>query len=116
MKLPVWIKPALGGAVAGAIALAVVGFNWGGWMTTGGAEDMADKQTAAAIVETLTPYCLQDARRDSSSFAQLVGMKDEPARTQRAFIEDAGWATPLGGERADRKLAEACLAAFNEAS
>ena len=27
------VKPALWGAAAGAIALAIVGFNWGGWVT-----------------------------------------------------------------------------------
>ena len=115
MKLPDWTKPALGGAVTGAIAVAVIGFNWGGWMTTGGAEDMAKKQTALAIVETLTPYCFQSARADSTTYAQFVALKSEPARAQRAFIEEAGWATPPGGDRAVAKLSEACLAALNEA-
>ena len=32
------VKPALWGAAAGAIALAIVGFNWGGWVTGGTAE------------------------------------------------------------------------------
>src|ERR1700747_2586345 len=35
------IKPVLWGAVGGAILLATIGFNWGGWVTTGTAEAMA---------------------------------------------------------------------------
>ena len=33
MKMRPEIKPALMGAVGGAIVLAIVGFNWGGWIT-----------------------------------------------------------------------------------
>jgi len=33
MKLPIETKPALWGAACGAIALAIVGFSWGGWVT-----------------------------------------------------------------------------------
>ena len=29
------VQPALWGAACGAIALAIVGFNWGGWVTGG---------------------------------------------------------------------------------
>jgi len=43
------IKPILWGAVGGAIALAVIGFNWGGWVTSGTAEARA-KETAATAV------------------------------------------------------------------
>jgi hypothetical protein len=35
MQSPEWLKPALYGAACGAIALATVGFSWGGWVTGG---------------------------------------------------------------------------------
>ena len=35
MKSPKWLKPTLYEAAGGAIALAVVGFSWGGWVTGG---------------------------------------------------------------------------------
>jgi hypothetical protein len=44
MKLPAATKPFLWGAAAGAIALAIVGFNWGGWLTG---------QVASACAEAL---------------------------------------------------------------
>ena len=45
-----WEKIKLGSwsAVGGAIGLAIVGFNWGGWVTGGAAEAMA-KQRAAVL-------------------------------------------------------------------
>ena len=53
MQAPAQLKPALWGAVGGAIALAIVGFTWGGWMTGGKSarwidEDMADTFTRKA--------------------------------------------------------------------
>lgn len=38
MKFPPETKPALLGAVGGAIALAIYGFTWGGWVGAGTAE------------------------------------------------------------------------------
>jgi hypothetical protein len=41
------LKPALWGAVAGAGALAIVGFTWGGWVTGGKADVLARQQVEA---------------------------------------------------------------------
>jgi hypothetical protein len=49
----------LWGAVAGAAALAVVGFTWGGWVTGGQAEAMTLKRSEAAVVAALTPICIE---------------------------------------------------------
>ena len=47
------IKPVLWGAVGGAIVLAIVGFNWGGWVTGGTAVAMAKETAATAVAERL---------------------------------------------------------------
>jgi type VI protein secretion system component VasF len=31
MRVPVWIKPGVWGAVIGAVAIMIVGFSWMGW-------------------------------------------------------------------------------------
>ena len=41
MKIPVWIKPGIWGAVVGAIAIAIIGFSQLGWSTSGTAEKLA---------------------------------------------------------------------------
>ncbi len=38
MNIPIETKPALWGLAGGALALAVIGFTWGGWITAGTAE------------------------------------------------------------------------------
>ena len=58
MQLPTWLKPALLGAGVGAIALAIVGFSWGGWVTGGSEKDMALMQSNVAVAAALTPYCV----------------------------------------------------------
>ena len=45
----------LWGAVAGAIALAIVGFTWGGWVSAGTAKAQAD----AAGWTALLPICAE---------------------------------------------------------
>ena len=50
MKIPAEVKPALWGAVGGAILLAFIGFTWGGWMTGAQARDRAEKGASAAVV------------------------------------------------------------------
>ena len=58
MKTPVETKPAVWGAIGGAVALAIVGFNWGGWVTAGKAEADAAKRTNDAVVVALAPVCV----------------------------------------------------------
>ncbi|MFC3704288.1 hypothetical protein ACFOOL_05915 [Devosia honganensis] len=112
MNLPDWTKPALYGAGVGAIALAIIGFTWGGWVTGGSAQDMATKQSAADVVSALTPYCVQRSLDDINAAAVLVEFNAASASGRRAVIEKAGWATPLGSDVPNRALAQACQLAL----
>ncbi len=112
MNIPVWTKPALSGAVVGAIALAIIGFAWGGWVTAGSAKDLATKQSASDVVVALTPYCVDRTRTDSNAAAVLAEMAAATTSAKRAVIEKAGWATPLGTETPNRALAQACQIAI----
>ncbi|MFT6558351.1 hypothetical protein [Sneathiella sp.] len=114
MQIPEWTKPALIGAGTGAIALAIVGFNWGGWVTANAALQMSSKSSATAVTEALLPYCLQNSKRDANSMDVLVKLKEANNYQRRGIVEKAGWATPLGAERPDRALAEACQIALKE--
>ena len=112
MQLPEWTKPALMGAGAGAVALAVVGFSWGGWVTGNSAAEMSSKQSVAAIATALTPYCLQNSQGDPNSTEILAKLKAASGYQRRGIVEEACWATPLGAEKPDRALAEACQIAL----
>jgi hypothetical protein len=116
MQLPEWIKPGLIGAGAGAVALAVFGFSWGGWVTGGSAESLASTRSAEAVAVALTPYCVLKSQSDPNK----MGVQDELDKAgsyQRlAIIEKAGWATPIGAESPNHVLARACLSALEEKS
>lgn len=115
MKLPVWLKPALIGAGAGAVALAFVGFSYGGWVTGGGASALAKKEAMAAIAAALTPYCLERSQNDPQSVVLLAELKAASTYSRRGLVEKAGWATPLGTEKPNTDLAQACQLALSAA-
>ncbi|HUH77410.1 MAG TPA: hypothetical protein VLZ53_08595 [Devosia sp.] len=112
MNIPVWTKPALYGAASGAVALAIIGFVWGGWVTGGSAQDLASKQSAADIATALTPYCVERSRTDANAIVVMAEFTAAAASGKRAVIEKAGWATPLGTEAPNRALAQACALAL----
>jgi len=112
MQLPEWTKPALTGAGVGAFALAMVGFSWGGWMTSGSVAKLSDKQSMAAVATALTPYCVQKSNRDPMAAEVLVKLEEASSYQRRGIVEKAGWATPLGSEEPDRALAESCQIAL----
>lgn len=115
MSIPAWTKPALYGAVSGAVLLAIVGFMWGGWVTAGSAQDLAAKQSAADVVVALTPYCVEKSRIDPARDTVLAELGAARSTAKRAIVEKAGWATPLGSENPNRALATACVTALEAA-
>jgi hypothetical protein len=93
MNIPVEMKPALWGAVGGAVALAIVGFSWGGWMTGSKADQLASARVDAAVVDALVPVCVAKFRRSADVDANLVELKKIDTWSQGDFIEKGGWAT-----------------------
>jgi hypothetical protein len=57
----------LWGAAAGAVALAIVGFTWGGWSTS----SATAQQVRAAVVTALIPACAKDVMADPTAAAEL---------------------------------------------
>ena len=108
MKIPVETKPALWGAVAGAIALAIVGFAWGGWVTGGTAEAQATKQANAAVVVALAPICVEKFKHTPDVAANLTALKKADTWSQGDFVEKGGWATFPGPNPQVTAIAQAC--------
>ncbi len=113
MNFPTWTKPSLLGVAVGAIALAVLGFNWGGWVTGSTASEMSDSQSAAAVASALTLYCVANARNDPMSANKMSELDAVSSYQRRTFVEDSGWATPLGADEPNRDLADSCQDALN---
>ena len=96
MKIPVETKPALWGAAGGAVALAIAGFTWGGWVTGGTAEAEATKRVNAAVVVALAPVCVEKFKHASDVSTNLIALKKADTWSQGDFIEKGGWATGPG--------------------
>lgn len=110
MNIPNETKPALWGAVGGAVALAVVGFSWGGWVTGSKAEEAASTRADAAVVEALAPVCVAKFRRDAAVDANLAALKKADSWAQGDFIEKGGWATVVDSKATSQtsSVARAC--------
>ncbi len=112
MQVPTWIKPGLYGAGIGAIALAVIGFSWGGWVTGSTAQTMAQSASQSAVVKAMTPYCVARSKSDPQSVAIMEEFTKAPAYSRDTVIEKAGWATLMGSDKPNSALADACVTAL----
>jgi len=113
VNIPTWTKPSLLGVGVGAISLAIIGFNWGGWVTSSTATEISDTQSSLAVASALTPYCVQKAENDPKSIDKMAELSEATSYQRRRILEDTGWATPLGADKPNRALAEACEDALN---
>jgi hypothetical protein len=96
MKLPIETIPAFWGVVGGAVALAIVGFTWGGWVTGAKAEAQAMQRADAAVVAALAPICVEKFRSTADVSDNLAELKKIDSWSRGDFVEKGGWATVPG--------------------
>ncbi len=95
--------------LATAILTMIIGFNWGGWMSTANAQKVADTMSKDAVVQRLAPICVAQFNQDAEKDAKLIEMNTKLTSSQKAqFVREQGWATIAGDEKADSKVADAC--------
>ena len=109
MKTPEWLKPGLQGAAVGAVALAIVGFTWGGWVTGGTAKEMASDLARSEVVAALVPICIEQSKQDPQVVETLAELKDAGSYQRSNMLMEAGWATMPGSTDANRQVASACM-------
>ncbi|WP_438960850.1 hypothetical protein [Nereida sp.] len=110
MKFPESTKPAVSGALVGAIAVSILGFTWGGWTTAGSADEMAQRFAADEVTLAMVPVCLDLAQTDQERAAKLATLQDALTFQRRNAMMETGWATLPGTDTPSRDLADACLA------
>ena len=108
MKIHPGVKPAVWGAVVGAVAFAVVGFSSLGWTLGSTAEKMASQRAETAVVAALAPICVEKFQQQSDLAAKLTEFKKAASWDQRSLIEKAGWATMPGTDKSNTAVATAC--------
>jgi alpha/beta superfamily hydrolase len=116
-KLPIETKPFLWGAAAGAVALAIAGFSWGGWVTGATAERLAGARADAAMVAALTPICVTQFQASARAGASLAALKQAQSWEQAEYVSKGGWATMPGSKaEPNREVAAACATALTKSA
>src|SRR5882757_4464981 len=104
MKIHPGVKPAVWGAVVGAI-----GFSSLGWTLGSTAEKMATQRAETAVVAVLAPICVEKLQQQTDAAAKLVAFnKVSSSWDRRALIEKGGWAAVPGSSTPNSGVASAC--------
>ena len=87
-------KTALFWACAGSVVVATIaGFSWGGWVTGGSAQDMAEDSAAQARQELAAVVCVDRFMAAPDAGVQLTALHEiERPYEQSKFVADGGWA------------------------
>jgi hypothetical protein len=95
---------------AACVALTmIVGFSWGGWTTGGTAQEMVERATKETREQVAAALCVERFVGAQDAGVQLASLKDVTSSyRQRQFIEEGGWATLPGTDRASAKGADLC--------
>jgi alpha/beta superfamily hydrolase len=108
MQSPDWLKPRLYGAACGAVALAVTGFSWGGWVTGGTARTMADDQSKAEVVMALSLICVDQSKRDPQLAERVAAITTASSWNRGDLVLKNGWATMPGTAEGNSQVAKDC--------
>ncbi|MGH6897438.1 MAG: hypothetical protein ACREJ5_12980 [Geminicoccaceae bacterium] len=89
------------------VATLILGFTWGGWVTGGTAQEMAEDAAETAAAQVAAAVCVKNFMQAGDARLQLTSLKEISSSWQREnFIEEGGWAI-VAGEEYD-EAAEVC--------
>jgi len=102
-------KTVFGLMVAAGILTMIVGFNWGGWITSGTAKERINTGAIDAVTMRLAPMCVAQFNLDPQKTAKLGELKAITSSWERPdYVKKQGWATMPGESSADNDVANAC--------
>jgi hypothetical protein len=117
MQVPTWIKPAVWGAVFGAVGIMIVGFSWMGWTLGHTTTRLVAEARESAAVAALTPFCVSSYLKQPDVSKRLALLREDTSDyTQRDLVEKAGFATMPGNTEPISGLASACVTALRTVS
>lgn len=90
------------------ILTMIVGFTWGGWVTGGTAQEMAEEAAEQGRAKLAAAVCVEQFLTSPNAGAQLASLKETDSWKQDSFIEEGGWATLPGMEDPVSDAAELC--------
>jgi hypothetical protein len=102
-------KSVFGLMLVAAVLTMLVGFNWGGWVTGGAAEERVSTGAEDAVISRLVPMCVAQFNLDPQKAAKLDEMKAITSSWERPdYVKKQGWATMPGEPKPDDDVANEC--------
>jgi hypothetical protein len=95
--------------VGSVVAVVIIGFGWGGWVTGGNAQKMAEATARDAVVQRLAPICVYQFNQSLEKDQRLQELKESSAYQRRDYVKNQGWATMPGEEEPDSRVADECV-------
>ena len=108
MDVPAQTKPAVWGAVGGAIATLILGFYWGGWQTTSSANRMANEQSEKKVIAALAPFCVDRFLKSADATQSAELLKFTTNYERGSFLEKAGYTNLPGSTATNWAVGRAC--------
>lgn len=108
MRMPRETTPLIQGAVIGAVACAILGFSWGGWVTGATARKDAGEAAHDATVAALAPLCAERFRAQADVQARMAELAKASTWERSNVVEKSGFASLPGSKAADSDVARAC--------
>ncbi|WP_337271495.1 hypothetical protein [Oryzifoliimicrobium ureilyticus] len=97
-----------------AVATIVVGFNLGGWVSSGSSLQAATAAGKTARGELASAICVERFKAAPDATGKLTEFKAlSDSYKKRQFIEAGGWASMPGQTSIDSDIAESCSAALS---
>jgi hypothetical protein len=86
----------------------IVGFTWGGWVTGGSADHMAEQAAKQARTDLVASVCVSRFLDAPDAQAQLAALKKTNSWDQDGFVSKGGWTKLTGIEEAIPDAAKIC--------
>jgi alpha/beta superfamily hydrolase len=103
-----YIKPFVWGLVVSAVLTMIIGFAFGGWVTGGTAQEMAEEMADEAVIDRLAPICVVQFNQDPEKDRKLKELKEKSSWDRKDYVEKQGWATMPGEKEPDSNVADEC--------
>jgi hypothetical protein len=94
------------GFAVGAGVAMIIGFNWGGWTTSGTAQKISEEAVAASRAA----ICVAQFMKSPNHIMKIKEFRGAESYQRSELIEKGGWDKMPGQEKAAWGVASACVA------
>ena len=110
MRFPTSTKPLVWGFIGGAAACMIIGFSWGGWVTSSTAREHTTAVAHDAVVAVLAPICAERFRTQADGPAKIAELAKASSWERGTVVEKSGFALMPGSKTADMNVTDVARA------